>query len=315
MRARCLLSALVGIGAAFVCGAEQQTGFPPNPIAPPVISIPSPPTPPVPPRIEGSRPVDPQRSAPSATPPGQSGTSGKGLPAQTGGAKPSDSAAASASARETAGFLSLLGLGQGGELLERLQGTQDPAGKGDRAELLLERVLEKMDARGRVSPAGSVERQDQGQSHDKGQGAGFGATQKFPKSQEPIPINPVSLLRCAVNGHDLIRGFKGPLVSTIAKDGSFLVTGDRFLILEGVPRRETVYLLYRPSSPKEGLLYIDVSQEVANPESFFKRLAIGGPHRASLIGDLAYCNVSSKDLVADIMFRVLSPTVQASPGR
>ncbi len=307
MRARCLLSAFIGIGAVLVCGAEQQSGFPPNPIAPPVISIPSPPSPPAPPRIEGTRPVDSQRHAPTSTPavisPGQSGTSGKGVPAQTSGAKPSNGAELSASARETAGFLSLLGLGQGGELLERLQGTEDPARKGDRAEALLERVLEKMDAQGRVSPSATVERQDQG----SGQGNS--------RDQGGSPASPVSLLRCAVNGHDLIRSFKGPLVSTIAKDGSFLVTGDRFLILEGIPRRETVYLLYRPSSPKEGLLYIDVSQEVANPESFFKRLAGIGPHRASLIGDLAYCNVSGQDLVADIMFRVLSPTVQASPGR
>ena len=306
MRARCLLAALVGIGAALVCGAEQQSGFPPNPIAPPVISIPSPPSPPAPPRIEGARPVDPQGNAPASTPPAQAsgaGASGRAGKPSDSTAKSSGSAATSASARETAGFLSLLGLGQGGELLERLQGTQDPVGKGDRAELLLERVLEKMDAQGRVSPSGAIERQDQG----RGQGKS--------RDQGGSPANPVSLLRCAVNGHDLIRSFKGPFVSTIAKDGSFLVTGDRYLILEGVPRRETVYLLYRPSSPKEGLLYIDVSQEVANPESFFKRLAIGGPHRASLIGDLAYCNVSAQDLVADIMFRVLSPTVQASPGR
>ncbi len=284
-----------------IAPAVPQTAppSPPNPVAPPAIpmpTIPAMPTPPKPP-VMSPPAVQAETAAPSkpaeAAQPGRAGT-GKAANGKSANGQPAERRAAA----ETAGFLSLLGLGDDNPLLRGVAGSSGSGTKSS-TDALLERLIEKMDSGSGSSAAPT---------------APAATTQSRPAASERAEAA-VEVLRCVVNGHDLERGFSSGFVSTRAGDGSFLVTGERYLVLEGVRRRELVYLLYRPGSGNAGFLYVDVSQEVPNGESFFRRLSLSGPIPATAIGDLVVCRASREDLVADFLFRSRVPSVRPGPGR
>ncbi len=278
--------------------AQGSPTAPPNPIAPPAIPMPAIPAPPKPPTIS-----PPSSPAVSGEPAG--GSAGGSVGKSAASSSPSKQVTGRA-ASETAGFLSLLGFGDDNPLLPGISGA-DVTGAKNNTNALLERLIEKMDAGG-SSGAGAKA------SATAPKAPAAGTTRSADKAR-PVAEAGVEVLRCVVNGHDLERGFAGSFVSTRAGDGSFLVTGERYLVLEGVRRREFVYLLYRPTTGSSGSLYVDVSQEVPNEESFFRRLSLSGPLSASAIGDLVVCRASREDLIADFLFRSRPASVRPTPGR
>ncbi len=305
--------------ASFASLASQ--GAPPNPIPAPSIpipaapAIPAPPRPPVvsPPSLSPDENGTPDGAATKTPKPRHDragGVSGSAAGTGTAGTGAAGSVAPDAgrAASETAGFLSLLGFGEDNPLLRGFSASSASGGKTG-TDALLERLIEKMDAGG-----GSATGAKPPVSPRSAQAVGDGAAKRG-AGESSGGESAVEVLRCVVNGHDLERGFSAGFVSTRAKDGSFLVTGERYLVLEGVRRRELVYLLYRPTSATAGRLYVDVSQEVPNEESFFRRLSVSGPLAADAIGDLVVSRASRGDLVADFLFRARAPSVRQVPGR
>ncbi|HNQ97758.1 MAG TPA: hypothetical protein PKH81_06685 [Treponemataceae bacterium] len=127
-------------------------------------------------------------------------------------------------------------------------------------------------------------------------------------------MEPVSLVRCLVEGNDLLPSFGSSLTASLASDGTFLVTGDRFLVLSGMRRRETVYLLCRKTSGGY-YLSVDVSQEQENPASFFWRLSRKSPVAGERIGELVLFRSASPDLAFDVLFRITSSSVKDTSVR
>lgn len=274
----------------------SQTDAPP----PPPVPRPTPVTPPTVPTVSPPVMTPPALTEPTAGPPAK--TDGK--PA----GKPNGKQAGKTDGKPTGdslSLLSLLGLGSDSTLLQAL--NPGSSGDGDMSGLL-EKALKRIETdRGSQDTAsGSMKRP-------------VAPTQDAPsapasRAQAPASAEP-SILRFLVNGYDLLQTFGGPLIASRSGDGSFLITGDRFLILSGRRRRETFYLLYRKETASRGRLYMDVSQEVANGESYLFRLSRRGPFGAERIGDLLVVRDPAEDLSLDLVFRLPVATGSETSGR
>lgn len=237
-------------------------------ITPPVVSPPAVPT------ITPS-PTDPKRASPKAE-----GTGAKASGAQA------------KAAGDSASLLSLLGLGSDSALLQALNPGQS---RDDEMSSLLEKALKR------------IETERSSGDSSAGSAKANGAAPASPASRAQSPSEP-SILRFLVNGYDILPTVSGPLIASRSGEGSFLITGDRFLVLEGRRRRETFYLLYRRDTETRGRLFIDVSQEVVNVESFLYRLSRRGPFKAELIGDLLVVRDPARGLTLDLVFRTADKT-------
>lgn len=192
--------------------------------------------------------------------------------------------AKAASSGELSALLPLLGLDGESSLLQKIRGNGVDSDRDERLESLLEKALSRQQSTPSIEP-----------------------------SLEPS-LEPVSLVRCLVEGNDLLPSFGSSLTASLASDGTFLVTGDRFLVLSGMRRRETVYLLCRKTSGGY-YLSVDVSQEQENPASFFWRLSRKSPVAGERIGELVLFRSASPDLAFDVLFRITSSSVKDTSVR
>lgn len=127
-----------------------------------------------------------------------------------------------------------------------------------------------------------------------------------------IPERVVSggeIARFTVNGNDVTKSVTELVSSALARDGSFLLTGDR--TYPGGDRwlTETFYLLCRKTGPGTYALYADLSQTVPNANSFLYRLARMTPIEGRLEGDLITFESSARDWRLDLAIRVFSASV------
>jgi hypothetical protein len=127
-----------------------------------------------------------------------------------------------------------------------------------------------------------------------------------------IPERVVSggeIARFTVNGNDVAKSVTALVSSALARDGSFLLTGDR--TYPGGDRwlTETFYLLCRKTGPGTYALYADLSQAVPNQNSFLYRLARMTPIEGRLEGDLITFESSARDWRLDLAIRVFSASV------
>jgi len=127
-----------------------------------------------------------------------------------------------------------------------------------------------------------------------------------------IPERVVSggeIARFTVNGNDVAKSVTELVSSALARDGSFLLTGDR--TYPGGDRwlTETFYLLCRKTGPGTYALYADLSQPVPNANSFLYRLARMTPIEGRLEGDLITFESSARDWRLDLAIRVFSASV------
>lgn len=188
--------------------------------------------------------------------------------------------AKAASSGELSALLPLLGLDGESSLLQKIRGNGVDSDRDERLESLLEKALSRQQSTPLIEPS----------------------------------LEPVSLVRCLVEGNDLLPSFGSSLTASLASDGTFLVTGDRFLVLSGMRRRETVYLLCRKTSGGY-YLSVDVSQEQENPASFFWRLSRKSPVPGERIGELVLFRSASPDLAFDVLFRITSSSVKDTSVR
>lgn len=289
-----LLTAFAVCVASLAPLAAQSSFVPANPIAPPTVSPPA------------MAPM-PTVSPPVVTAP--TGTTGTGTAAAT--------SATSATASSTASplsALSLLGLNSDNALLKALNGSDgdedsmdalssllgssSSATSADSATLakILE-LLEKEEARASKT-AGSTAK-----TSDAAASAAVAATTR------PITSGG-ELVRLAVDGSSLLGGITMIVSSILAKDGSFLLTGDRAYASTTGPLSETFYFLCRKNADGTWRLYADVSQPTAYPYSYLYRLARVGPIAGTQTGDLVVFRRSTADLSADVVIRVIKPSVK-----
>ncbi len=143
------------------------------------------------------------------------------------------------------------------------------------------------------------------------------ATSSGPRSAT-IPERVVSggeIVRFVVNGTDVGKSITALVSSAIARDGSFLLTGDRTYAGGDRWLTETFYLLCRKSGPGTYALYADIAQSQVNANSFLYRLARKTPISGRLEGDMIVFGGKETDWQLDLAIRVFSASVTGRTGR
>jgi hypothetical protein len=123
------------------------------------------------------------------------------------------------------------------------------------------------------------------------------------------------IVRFMVNGTDVGKSVTALVSSAIARDGSFLLTGDRTYAGGDRWLTETFYLLCRKSGPGTYALYADIAQSQPNANSFLYRLARKTPISGRLEGDLIVFGGKDPDWQLDLAIRLFSASVTGRTGR
>lgn len=297
---------IIGANAAL---SAQTAYVPTNPVAPPTVSPPAmAPMPTVAPPVVTAPTV-------SASPSGTTGTTGAST-AGTTGAGTAGTSPSGTSSSSPLSALSLLGLNSDNALLKALNGTDgdddsqnalssllgSSSASSDSATLTkILSLLEKEQSRASEPAANSVAAKT---------GTAVNATGTATAKQVIKPATSGGeLVRLTVDGTNLLGGVTMLVSSILAKDGSFLLTGDRTYSSTSGTLSETFYFLCRKNADGSYRLYTDVSQPSAYPFSFLYRLARAGPIRGTRTGDLIVFRRSLADLSADVVIRVIGATV------
>jgi len=285
--------------AGYPCSAEGPRQ-PPNPILPPTIihsDVPSV-TPPSPPTVSGVS-VDAQAKAPA-------GKAASGKAAQ--GAQ---------SDKTTASALSMLGLGSDNALLKALSGAAGGEEGTDALSSLLGgkggTALRSSDDETLKKILELLEKQEARSSADGANTATSPPAESAP-SVAPI-VSGGELVRFSVNGYSVLPSITTIVSSVMARDGSFLITGDRSYSLAGQYVPETFYLLCRKTGPASYRLFADVTQGRPNERSIPWRLARISPITGTLTGDLLVFRAADPEWRLDLVIRVVSPSVPGNIGR
>ena len=306
--------------------AAQSGYLPPNPITPPRVSAPSPfpkssiapvePPSVTPPEVQGISPAPEAANAPGAT--------DKKASASEGTASDAKKKAAPA---ESVSAFSLLGLAGDNPLLGALTGsTADSGGIDSLTKLLAGDSGESAgtDSAGGLSGAGTQALEKvitllQREKERTGSTGCVGSAARTVTIPQRV-VSGAEIARFTVNGYDISSGITTLVSSAIARDGSFLLTGDR--TYSGGYRqsgdrwlRETFYLLCRKTGPASYRLYADLTQDERNENSFLYRLARITPIEGRSVGDLIVFSSSDANLRVDLAIRVFSPSAPAKTGR
>lgn len=316
-----------GLSLALVClsvgiaahPAAAQAGYlPPNPISPPTVSAPT---------MEPMPTVAaPTVSAPTLSPSsaGQA-TAASGTKAATA-AKASASTATGAKATTTAGAsatsaaaLSLLGLGSDSALLGALSGTDSDSAGLDALSSLLGTSSSSTDSATLGKILNLLEKQ-QAQSTASASAApavstSTGTSASAQANEKAGIVSGGEILRLAVNGYNLFPTVTTVVSSILAKDGSFLITGDRAYLSSGRTFAETFYLLCRKNADGSYRLFADVSQNAPNEYSYLWQLARKTPIKGTLTGDLLVFRSTEKAWSCDLVIRIINPTVAGTSVR
>ena len=123
------------------------------------------------------------------------------------------------------------------------------------------------------------------------------------------------LVRFIVNGYNVAASTTTLVSSILAKDGSFLLTGDRRYVVSRETRTETFYLLCRKNADGSYRLHADVTQDAKNEYSFLYRLSRRGPLKGTMTGDLLVFRTVDPDFRLDLVIRVIAPSVSKKSNR
>lgn len=77
------------------------------------------------------------------------------------------------------------------------------------------------------------------------------------------------LLRFTVNGYDVLKTCRTVYISDVQSDGTFLVTGDRRYLSDGIPRSETFHMLFTASQSSRGAT--NYTAQTAVTQDYFNR--------------------------------------------
>lgn len=88
-----------------------------------------------------------------------------------------------------------------------------------------------------------------------------------------LSIPETNLLRFSVNGYNVLATCTAIFFSTPDEDGSFLCTGDREYMANGIKRKETFYMLFSTSGNNTFDVAVNVMQDYLNEYSFLYQLS------------------------------------------
>lgn len=288
--------------------AAQSGYVPTNPITQPTVSPPAmAPMPTVtPPVVTGPTVTSPSSATPAKT---ATGTSA----ANTNAAGGTSGASTAASA------LSLLGLDSDNALLQALNGSNDDEDSLDALSSLLggsssASSTTSGDSATLAKVLSLLEKQDAEKTTASAASAKAATAKTAYQATVTAAARPVTsggeIVRFSINGMNIQSGITVIVSSILARDGSFLLTGDRSYAATTGTLSETFYLLCRKNADGTYRLYSDVSQPTLYESSFLYRLARAGPLKGNLTGDLLVFRHSSADLSADLVIRVIDPSVR-----
>ena len=115
------------------------------------------------------------------------------------------------------------------------------------------------------------------------------------------------LIRFTINGYNLAATTTTLVSSILAKDGSFLLTGDRNYISGNKRCYETFYLLCRKTGENTYRLFCDVSQNFLNEYSYLYRLTHSSPLDGTLTGDVLVFRNEDPTWQLNLVFRLVKP--------
>lgn len=119
------------------------------------------------------------------------------------------------------------------------------------------------------------------------------------------------IIRFSVNGYNLITKDFNYVSSILARDESFLLTGQRSSMSSGHISVETIYLLCKKTGLNAYQLFVDVSQDVPNENSFIYQLSRKTPLKGTLTGDLLVFRVPDPAWNLNLVIRIINSTVLA----
>jgi len=309
MRNRNLIPMVAAVMIVSAVSVFAQTGYlPPNPISPTLVSPPvMSPTPSLglpevtPPTMEGpvAAKAPEKKGAGTASAAGNKAAAGSAMAA--GGTAPATSGTAANSTSLSATALSLMsalggGNSEGGsmDVLSGLLGGKSAAsGNGGASasdSATMQKVLELLEK----------------------QQAQLNATQNAAQkasAEKPRIASGAEIVRFTVNGYNIDATITALVSSSLAKDGSFLLTGNRIVAVTGGRASETFYLLCKKNKAGLYQLFTDVSQDALNESSYLYQLARKSPLSGLLAGDLLVFRTSDATFKLDLVIRIIVPSV------
>lgn len=336
-----LLAGLVSLCAALAADSSGSPGSPANPVSPPpfaggfTVTAPSVSAPEAPTLSTGDFVLStggPDGKVVSVTEEtgadgkksrqvDNSALTGKKPEAAAPRGKTADGKATPTSPKTSASALSMLGIGSDNALLKALSGSDGDSGSVDALTALLggkgggssdSATLDKI--------LSLLERQEAAKADSSTDSAASGAVSAFPSaktgtSEKPRIVSGGELVRLSVNGYGILPTVTTIVSSILARDGSFLITGDRRYLASNRYRSETFYLLCRKTGKDSYRLYADVNQDATNTYSFLYQLARKSPVEGKLVGDLLVFRTKDPAWKLDCVIRVITPTVDGVSGR
>ena len=113
------------------------------------------------------------------------------------------------------------------------------------------------------------------------------------------------LIRFSVNGYDVLRTCRTIYISDVQDDGTFLVTGDRRYLSDGVTRSETFHLLFKTDADSAGLQNYHaaaaVTQDYMNQYSFLYQLSQRNDLNALRTGNLVTMRTTDPDWKLELL--------------
>jgi len=287
---------------------SAQTGYlPPNPITAPTVSAPA---------MAPMPTVNlPTVSTPTMTGPGTTSGNTTLAPASTSSTSTgtSSSSSSSSAATSTTGStatsaLSLLGLGSNSSLLNALNGTgSDDSSASALSSLLGTGTSSTTTDSATLSKILELLEKQQAQADATAKAGTSAATVKA--TEKSAISSGGELIRFTVNGYSITASTTTLVSSILAKDGSFLLTGDRVYVSSGQKLTETFYLLCRKNTDGTYRLQADVSQNPVNANSFLYQLARRSPIKGTLTGDLLVFRTADPAWTLNLVIRIISPSV------
>jgi hypothetical protein len=154
-----------------------------------------------------------------------------------------------------------------------------------------------------------LEKQQAGTAGNAGSAGTAAATGVSSAPEKQSITSGGEIVRFTVNGSDIAASTTTLVSSILAKDGSFLLTGDRRYLVSRETRTETYYLLCRKNGDGSYRLHADVTQDSKNEYSFLYRLSRRGPLKGTMTGDLLVFRTVDPDFRLDLVIRVIVPSV------
>lgn len=187
------------------------------------------------------------------------------------------------------------------------------------AEALLQRLAGILQSSGSTGDGGTTENASavRAAAALAGASAKSGGAPSVKKAEAPptTASSGAEILRFSIGAYDLTPTIGTVATSSIAPDGTFLLTGDRSYPVSGTSMRETFYFLCRPGPDGAYRLFADVAQSPENDRSACRRLARLGAVKGVAAGDQLLFRAADEEGPIYLLLRLFGPTVAADSDR